>query len=208
MTENEKRVLPGEALAIVEEFDPGPGTYVDESGYVRAAIPGIAVFDVNLKIVRIKPLRSPRLPRVGAEVVATVTSVRHDVVFVDILGEVSLRGVPRFLYEYSSIFPGAISIANISDEYVKDINDYYRPSDVILAKVVSNTAPYHLSTKEPIYGVVYARCARCGHLLEPLNNRAMKCPRCGHVEKRKVSSLAGSKLLRINIKHFLVRTRS
>jgi exosome complex component CSL4 len=108
-------------------------------------------------------------------------------------------------FKYSSVYSGAISIANISEEYVNDINDYYRVSDVILARVISSTPPYHLETREPAYGVIYARCARCGQLLEPVNNRTMKCPRCGHVEKRKVSALASSKLLNINIRQLLVR---
>jgi exosome complex component CSL4 len=206
LSESPKLVRPGEPLAVLEEFEPGPGAYVDNKGIVRAAVTGIVEYDKIMRIVRVNPLRHPKMPRVGSEVVALVTSVRSDVVFIEILGEVSLKGVPRFLYEYSSTYAGAIAIGNISEEYVNDINDYYRVSDIILAKVISSIPPFHAETKEPMYGVIYARCARCGRLLEPVNNRTMRCPYCGHVEKRKVSALASSKLLRINLRHLLVKT--
>jgi len=201
-------VMYGDPLAIIEEYEPGEGTYVDERGVIRAAVVGVAEFDTASKRVRVRPAASPRAPRPGASVIGIVTQIRHDLVIVDIVGEVSLRGVPRFLYEYSSVFPGAIPISSIADEYVKEITDYYRIGDVVLARVVSRTAPFHLTTVEPVYGVLYARCARCGALLEPVNNKTMKCPRCGHVEKRKVSSLAMSKLLKIDVKYSLVRSLS
>ncbi len=208
MSVRSKPVLVGDSLAVIEEYEPGPGTYVDENGIIRAAVVGVAEYLEAQRIVRVRPARNPRVPRPGSDVIGIVTQLRHDVVIVDIIGEVSLRGVPRFLYEYSSVLPGAISIANISEEYVKDISDYYRISDVILARVISRSAPYYLSTVGPAYGVLYAKCARCGHLLEPVNNKTMRCPRCGHVEKRKVSNLAMSKILRINVRHGLMRVLS
>ena len=203
-----KPVVYGEVLGTIEEYEPLDGTYVDENGMIRAAVAGVAVIDHENKVARVEPAVQVRAPRPGASVIGIVTQLRHDLVIVDIIGEVTLKGVPRFLYEYSSPFPGAVPISNIADEYIKDISDYYRISDVILAKVVSKTAPFHLSTVEPVYGVLYARCARCGALLEPVNNKTMRCPRCGHVERRKVSSLAMSKILRINVKYGIIRVLS
>ena len=116
----------------------------------------------------------------------------------------SLSPVPRFLHEYTSKFPGAVAISNIADEYIEDIHDYYRVGDIILARVLNSNAPYHLTTRAPQYGVVYARCSRCGALLEPEKGRSMRCPRCGHKERRKVSVLANSRLLRLGLKRLLV----
>ncbi len=201
---SEKRVVPGELLGVAEEYEAGPGTYVDEEGFIRAAVPGVARYDSRSRSVRVDPVKRPRLPGVGSEVVGVVTSVRHDVVVLDLIGEVRLQPVPRFLYEFPSRLSGAITIANIAEEYVKDINDYYRVGDIVLARTLNGSTPYHLTTVQPQYGVIYAYCSRCGNLLEPVNNRTMKCPACGHVEKRKVSALAGSKLLSINVRWGLV----
>lgn len=130
--------------------------------------------------------------------------MRHDLVLVELYGKVRLQPSPRWDYEYSGRFLGAIPIANISDEFIRDINEYYRPGDIVVVRVLNNSNPYHLSTKQPQYGVVYAECSRCGSMLEPVSPRNMRCPKCGHVEKRKVSILASSRLLRIEIRRALV----
>jgi len=201
----ERRVVPGDVLAVIEEFLPGPGTYVDEeNGYIRAAVEGTARYNLLARTVEVRPSRALRVPRAGSNAVGLVTQVRHDVVLVELYGEVRLNPSPRWLYEYSGRFLGAIPIANVSEEYVKDLADYYRPSDIVLVRVLNNTNPYHLTTKPPQYGVLYAECSRCGARLEPVNQRTMKCPRCGHVEKRKVSVLASSRVFRIEIRRALI----
>jgi len=201
---NERPVVPGDPLAVIEEYNPGEGTYVDESGWIRAAVKGIARFDVQARTVEVSPERPLRVPRANTDAVGVVTQVRHDVVLVELYGKVRLQPTPRWEYEYSGRFLGAIPIANISEEYVKDIADYYRPGDVVLVRVLNNQNPFHLATKQPQYGVLYAECSRCGTRLEPVNQRTMKCPKCGHVEKRKVSVLASSRVLRIEIRRALV----
>ncbi len=202
---NNNIVSPGEILAVLEEYDGGEGTYIDlENGVVRAAINGIPVYDDRAKIVYVKPVKLPKAPKAGASVLGIVTQVRHDVVLLDLIGEVELHPVPRFKGEFSGRFSGAINVANIADEYVKDIFDYYKLSDVVLAKTLNASNPYHLTTVPPQYGVIYATCSKCGAILQPVNNRTMKCPRCGRVEKRKVSALASSRLLSIVVRKGLV----
>jgi exosome complex component CSL4 len=203
--EGKRIIAPGEPLAVPEEYDPGSGTYVDpHTGLIRSAVPGIPVYDEKARVVYVKPVKLARAPRAGSSVVGVVTQIRHDLVAVDNFGEVAIQPRPQFLYEYSSKFSGAIPVANIAEEYVKDIEDYFRVGDVVLAKVLNNFTPYHLTTVPPQYGVLYAKCSRCGHLMEPLNNRNLKCPKCGRIEKRKVSALATTKLLAIAIKYGLV----
>ena len=201
----ERRVVPGEELAVIEEFNPGPGTYVDEEhGVVRASVEGVAHYDFQVRIVSVRPAKPLRVPRPGSSAIGLVTQVRHDIVLVELYGEVRLRPAPAWLYEYSGKFLGGIPVPNISEEYVKNPDDYYRPGDIVLVKVLNSRNPYHLSTKDPPYGVVYAECSRCGAILDYVNTRTMKCPRCGHVEKRKVSVLASSKVLRLALKRYLV----
>ncbi len=198
-------VMPGDPLALAEEFLPGPGTYLDEeTGVVRASVRGEARYNYATRTVEVRPSRPLLIPRAGSAAAGLVTQVRHDVVLVELYGEMRLQPSPKWLYEYSGRFLGAIPIANISEEYIKDISEYYRPGDIVLVRVLNNTNPYHLTTKQPQFGVVYAECSRCGARLEPVNPRTMRCPRCGHVEKRKVSVLASSKLLRIEIRRSLV----
>ncbi|GAB6147618.1 exosome complex RNA-binding protein Csl4 [Stetteria hydrogenophila] len=192
----ERQVVPGEALASIEEYIPGDGTYVDEeAGLIRAAVAGVARLDQRTRTLTVTPRKRLRRPGPGSSVLGLVTGIRNDLVLVDIYGQLKVQGRLKWLWEFNGRFSGAITIANIADEFVKDIYDYYRPGDIILAKTLNWGSPYHLSTKEPQYGVVFAQCSRCGAPLQPLNQRAMKCPRCGAIEKRKVSIYAGSRIL-------------
>jgi exosome complex component CSL4 len=200
----ERRVVPGEVLAGLEEYLPGEGVYVDEeNGVLRAAVAGVARFDARTKTVTVTPVKKPRMPGPGSSVLGMVTGLRHDLVIVEFYGQLEVQPRPRWLWEFSGKFSGAITIANITDEFVKDIHDYYRVGDIVIARTLNRGNPYHLTTKGPQYGVVFAQCSRCGAPLEPVNPRTMKCPRCGAVEKRKVSVLAGSRILHTALKRTL-----
>lgn len=201
----EARVSPGAALSTIEEFIPGPGTYVDEDGgVIRAAVSGVSRYNMNTRVVEVEPVKHLRLPRPGSNAVGMVTQTRHDVVLVELYGEVRLQPSPAWLYEYAGKFLGAIPVSGISEEYVRNIDDYYRRGDIVLVKVSSDSNPYHLVTVDPPYGVLYAECSRCGAVMEPVNPRTMRCPRCGLVEKRKVSVLASSRVLRLELRRHLV----
>ncbi|MCE4602806.1 MAG: exosome complex RNA-binding protein Csl4 [Desulfurococcales archaeon] len=200
-------VAPGEPLGIVEEYVAESGTYVGEDGVIRAAIPGVLHLDPRGKVVRVRPFKRPRLPRAGSNSFGLVTQVKHDLVVLELYGEVSTEPSARWMYEYDSPLTGGVPIHLVTKEYVKDLYSYFRPGDLVLARVLSPSPPYTLTTKPPQHGVVYAQCSRCGYIMQPLNPRSMKCPRCGQVEERKVSVLASSKLLRINLRRYLVFKR-
>jgi exosome complex component CSL4 len=200
-------VLPGDPLGVVEELAPGPGVYVDSRGVLRAAVRGRAVIDYLDKVAQVRPLKRVKFPRMGDDVVGVVTQVRHDLVVVEVYGAVSLTPRPRWLYETPGPISSGLPIANVSEEYVKDLSDYYRLGDMVLARVVSRSTPYTLSTKSPQHGVLYAYCGRCGALMGYKSDRSMVCGRCGNVESRKVSLLARSPALRIEIKRHLVKYR-
>jgi exosome complex component CSL4 len=199
--------MPGDPLGVAEELIPGWGVYVDKDGVLRAAVKGRAVIDRAAKFVYVNPYRKPRFPEPSSEVVGYVTGLRHDLVILDIYGVVSLTPRPRWLYETSGPLSGGIPIANIADEFIKDITEYFRLGDVVVAKIVSRTHPFTLTTKAPQYGVLYAYCGKCGSIMSYKSDRLMVCPRCGNVEKRKVSLLARSKQLMINVRRHLIRYR-
>lgn len=200
----EREVMPGDPLATIEEYLPGKGTYVDEEGVIRAAHHGVAVYEEQYKRVSVRPRRHVKLPGQGSEVVGLVTQVRHDVVIVSIYGVVATAPRPRWLYELSGPLTAGIPIANVADEFIKDLNDYYRIGDIVVAKVVG-VNPYTLLTKPPQYGTLYGICSRCGGILVYNGERSVKCTRCGNVEKRKASILGRNKAFRIDIRRLMVK---
>ncbi len=188
-----KKVEPGDVVGVIEEYQPGPGTYVDD-GVIRASVMGVVVVNESSRVVEVRPHKSLRTPRRCTSALGVVTSVRHDLVVASLIGEVSLKPHPRFMGEYSGIFDGAIPIQLISEEYVKDIYEYYRVGDIVVAKIVSSSNPYTLSTKGPQYGVIYGLCSKCGGLLVSESNKTVKCQSCGSVEPRKASIIQPTRL--------------
>ena len=57
----ERRVLPGEELAVAEEYEAGEGTY-EENGRVFAAQPGVLVLDGEHRVARVRPFNPPAEP--------------------------------------------------------------------------------------------------------------------------------------------------
>ncbi len=199
---------PGKKLGVEEEYIGTEGTYYDEEGNIRASVIGITRYNNSERTVSVQQFKRLIYPRQGANVLGIVTSVHKDLVVVEVYAEVKLQ--PRFslIGEYQGSFTAGIPLSQISEDYVKEIHDCFRIGDIIVAKVISKGVPLTLSTRGPIYGVLYAQCSVCGELLTPINQKTMKCSRCGHVEKRKVSTLAIPKPPPIRLKKFLLRTFS
>jgi exosome complex component CSL4 len=200
-------VQPGDILGVEEEFQPGEGVYVDERGFIRAGVVGEARLNPEAKVVFVRRLRQPLTPKPGLSVVGFVTGVRHELVLVELYGLVSLSPRVSWVGEFPGVFTGGIPISQISGEFIRDVYEYFRVGDVVLARVLNSTSPYQLTTKPPQYGVIHALCLNCLTPLEPTSQKSMRCPRCGNVETRKVSILASSKILQVNIRRLLAIKR-
>jgi len=174
-----KFVVPGEVLGVIEEFLPGPGTYVDEeSGEVRAACVGHLLLDLPKREVIVHPVTPvTRVPRVGGSYIGLVTAVTDK------------QAIIRFNTSPNStdLFTGILSITAVSRRFVKSMFEVCRPGDVVRVEVISNkNRLYHLSMLGRHLGVVYAYCTDCGHPLT-LKGRELRCSACGKVERRKVA---------------------
>jgi exosome complex component CSL4 len=109
-----------------------------------------------------------------------VESVSNDLAFIDIISVEKSNGVQK------TDFTGIIHISQTRREYLESMYDAFRIGDLIRARVLNNTNPFQLTTKEPSLGVVVAFCTRCGSILKKSDDRLV-CPICGNVEKRKIS---------------------
>ncbi len=177
----EKPVTPGDIIGVEEEYIPGDGAYVDENGYIRSLMTGRAVMDRISKIVNVKHVKNkPIIPRQGDIVIGIVEGVSNDLAFIDIISVEKSSGVKK------TDFSGIIHISQASREYLESMYDAYRIGDIIRARVLNNTNPYQLSTREPSMGVITAFCTKCGSILKKSDDRLI-CPTCGNVEKRKIS---------------------
>src|SRR5207245_1474319 len=70
-----KMVLPGDEIAVAEEFEPGEGTY-ERNGLVFAATTGVLVLDPENRVARVRAFNPPAELKVGDIVYGVVDDIR------------------------------------------------------------------------------------------------------------------------------------
>ncbi|MEM0164261.1 MAG: exosome complex RNA-binding protein Csl4 [Saccharolobus sp.] len=174
-------VLPGEEIAVIEEFIASDGTY-ESNGIIRASVIGKIFYDMlNRKsnVLGIKKVIIQTLKKVKY-VIGIVTSVKDDIATVSII---SLEEK-----EISTPISAYIHISQISNKKLNSINEAIKTGDIIKAKLLSYTFPLSLTVKSKELGVIYAKCSICGGLLIRQDENNLKCEKCGNIEQRKIGS--------------------
>ncbi len=178
-----KLVYPGEELGTAEEFIAGPGTYIRDHLILAAQI-GRAVYDTSEMLVRVDPLQKTNNVREGDVVVCMVDDLKSSMVTLEVL---RIEGADRHVAGETH---AAIHVAKISPDYVRELSDVYRITDIVRAKVFQAEPSIQLETVSPELGVIKALCGTCRGVLEP-KGRDLWCPECERTETRKVSTRYG-----------------
>lgn len=174
-----KLVLPGDQIAVAEEFEPGEGTY-ERNGLVFAATPGVLRLDEQSRVARVQPFNPPAELQAGDIVYAVVDDIRG------MMATATVNAIHGRSRQISGETDGTIHISNVSEEYTEDIRDMYHLGDIIRAKVIQTKPSVQLTTAEPDLGVVRALCGICRGPLE-MRGRDLYCPRDERAERRKVA---------------------
>ena len=173
-------VLPGDEVAVTEEYESGEGTY-ERDGKIYAVAPGILNLDDASKVAKVVQFNPPAQLRVGDIVYATVSDIRSSMATAEV---VVLHGVDRQL---SGDTEGAIHISHVSSEYTEDFRQVFRLGEIIRAQVIQAHPSLQLTTAGPSLGVVKALCSECR---APLEKRGgdLYCARCERTEQRKTTA--------------------
>ncbi len=174
-----KLVLPGDQVAVAEEFEPGEGTY-EHNGLVFAATPGVLRLDEQNRVARVQAFNPPAELQVGDIVYAVVDDIRG------MMATATVSAIHGRARAISGETDGTIHISNVSENYTEDIRDMYHLGDIIRAKVIQTKPSVQLTTAEPDLGVVRALCGICRGPLE-LRGRDLYCPRDERAERRKIA---------------------
>jgi exosome complex component CSL4 len=173
-------VVPGEELAVIEEFSPSLGAYSDEKGFVRSSLVGMVLKDLINKIVKVNPVTTRySFPSVKDIVIGYVSFLKGEIAMVNIVKDGNFKPLTGQL-------TGFLHISQIGTEG-RHINEYIAPGDLIRARVISSENPFQLSIKHSSLGVILASCSQCGAILKKEGDKLI-CPKCGNIEKRKIAS--------------------
>jgi exosome complex component CSL4 len=172
------RALPGDALAVAEEFLPGQNVY-DADGTLRALQTGTVVRDFAQRELDVRPVSLVKTPSVGDVVTGQIETAQTSTANLKIY---YLNGVPTL--------GGFVGIIFMREDRGGGGRGFRRTTqlklgDIVRAKVVSTmNGIIHLSIADPHAGVIAALCSNCGRPLRSSDGRA-RCDNCGNVEDRK-----------------------
>jgi exosome complex component CSL4 len=173
-------VLPGDRLAVSEEFLPGRHAY-DAKGLIRALSVGTVQKDVKNMEISVKPAVEPEIIKVDDWVTGQVESVQSNSANVHIY---FLDGKPTY-----KDFSGMLSLRGLSGGgRGARRTTPVKSGDIVRCRVFSLVnGIIHLSIDEPEMGVVAALCGNCGKPLLRGSSTRVKCDECGNVEERKLA---------------------
>jgi exosome complex component CSL4 len=173
------RALPGDKLAVSEEYLPGKHVY-DDNGSIRALLPGNVREDRSRGEISVQPSSEARVISVGDVVSGQVEAVQTASAGVRIY---YVNGEPT-----DTGFSGMLLLRGDSRDRAARSRTYVKLGDIVRARVSSTlNAIIQLSIEGDKFGVIFAKCSNCGRPLSRGGNRA-KCDECGNVEERKFAS--------------------
>jgi exosome complex component CSL4 len=164
------KVLPGQLLGTLEN-QGGDGTFT-RNNLLYSSLYGTKQLENNMITVHAK---KQSIPKEGDSVIARVARISRKQVNVEILvvNDSCLNGK----------YEGVINERDVSTESI-EIQNCYRPGDIILAKVLAAQEQIKLSTQSLKYGVLIA-FSHTGHSMVPISNKEMQCPETLITELRK-----------------------
>ncbi|MGP8126042.1 MAG: exosome complex RNA-binding protein Csl4 [Nitrososphaerales archaeon] len=182
------RVLPGDKVAISEEFLPGKHTY-DDAGLIRALAVGGVLKDMKNMEISVKPAVEASMVRVDDWVTAQV--------------EVAQSNSASFKIYYvngarmDKDFSGTLSLRGFGGGRGVRKGPPVKLGDIVRCRVFSLVnGIIHLSIDEGDMGVVHALCGNCGRPLLRGGRDKAKCDECGNVEDRKLAADFGTTPIR------------
>ena len=154
-------VLPGDKIAITEEYEAGNNA-CDDGNVVRATVIGENQIDKKERLVHVKNHKSLSVPEVGDVVIGTVEAVMGSMM--------------------------AILIKYINGKAVKSQVECICPTRNIRKRNIALVnGAIHATIQDPSLGVLFTKCRKCGMDVKPLRD-IVKCVECGWTDDRKLSS--------------------
>ncbi len=175
-----KSVLPGDEVAVEEEYLASDGTY-NEDGVIYASQVGELELDLEEMTATVRSHNPPNVLREGDIVFAVIADTRSTMATADVVAkDGSLRDVGGETY-------GTIHVSKISPAYTEDVSKELRKTDMVRARVLQVKPSLQLTTRDANLGVVMARCRRCrGELVR--KGKMLYCEECDRKFTRKLAN--------------------
>ncbi|OLD27711.1 MAG: RNA-binding protein, partial [Thaumarchaeota archaeon 13_1_40CM_2_39_7] len=81
---SQKPTLPGDKVAIIEEFETGANTF-DDGQSIRSLVVGVTEFDKANRVAKINEIKKPGVPKVGDIIIGNVSALMNNMFAINIL---------------------------------------------------------------------------------------------------------------------------
>ena len=174
---SDKPTLPGDKIAIIEEFETGQNTF-DDGQSIRSVVVGTTEFDKTNRVAKINEFKKVSVPKVGDTIIGTVSALMNNMFAINIM--------------YINGKPNHADLECICQARGAKKRILVRVSDIVMAKIINHlNGVIHAIINEPELGVLFSQCIMCGGKVVMLSNN-IKCTECGYIEERKLSSKFGN----------------
>jgi exosome complex component CSL4 len=193
-------ILPGEQVALIEEFEGGKNTYITD-GTIRSTAVGTRIYDFKRRIVKINQKNSPMLPKIGDILVGYIEMLFGSMISVRVLYINEKKSYAGFS-AIASTRIGSSSNSGGSGGGWRERGDrrgriIFRVGDIIRGRVISLlNSTIHITIDEKEFGVLYTLCFNCGGDTVRVHN-SVKCIECGMYEDRKLTYDYGKETFRL-----------
>ena len=166
-------VLPGDEIAVIEEYEAGSNACVDEH-VVRATVIGETETDQKNRLVNVKNYKTTSIPEKGDIIIGTVEAVMGSMIAV--------------LINYINSKPVKSQVECICATRSLRKKNVALVKDIVKLKIIGHlNGAIHAGMQEPELGVLFTKCRKCGMNVKPLRD-IIKCVECGWTDDRKLSS--------------------
>ena len=166
-------VLPGDKIAIIEEYEAGKNA-CDDGHIVRATVIGQSETDKENRIVNVKNHKSISVPEKGDIIIGTVEAVMGSMIIV--------------MIKYINSKPVKAQVECVCATRSIRKKNVALIKDLVKVKIIGHlTGTIHGTIQDTELGVLFTKCRKCGMDVKPLRD-IVKCVECGWTDDRKLSS--------------------
>ena len=166
-------VLPGDKIAVIEEYEAGRNA-CDDGHIVRAAVVGKSEVDKKERLVNVKNNKPISIPEKGDVVIGTVEAVMGSMIVV--------------LINYINSKPVKSQVECICATRSLRKKNVALVKDLVKLKIIGHlNGAIHGTIQDPELGVLFTKCRKCGMDVKPLRD-IIKCIECGWTDDRKLSN--------------------
>ena len=166
-------VLPGDKIAITEEYEAGNNA-CDDGHVVRSTVIGENEINKKERLINVRNHKSTSVPEEGDIIIGTVEAVMGSMIAV-LIKYINSKPV-------NSQVECICATKNIRKRNVALVKD------LVKLKIIGHlNGAIHATIQEPALGVLFTKCRKCGMDVKPLRD-IIKCVECGWTDDRKLSS--------------------